>query len=73
MVTLTDQELGELRQQVKNLDHRIRSDRQALILLESEVDLLRTGLERFRAKVHAVAYSMLGFAALVGWFVEVVR
>lgn len=72
-LTLTDQQLGELRQQVRNLEHRSRSDRQALLLLESELDLVRTTLERFRARVYAVAYSVAGFGALVGWLVEVAK
>ena len=69
-MTVSDREIGELKQRVKQIEHQRRNDRQIVTMLDEELTALRSDMERLRARIYATISSVAVFAALVAWVVE---
>ena len=69
-MTLSDREIGELQQRLKQIEHQRRNDRQIVNGLDEELTALRSEMERLRARIYATISSVAVFAALVAWVIE---
>lgn len=71
-MTLSEREIGELQQRVKQIEHARRNDRTVLNGLDDELAELRADMERLRTRIYATISSVAVFAALVAWVIEFV-
>lgn len=71
-VTLSEREVGELQQRVKQIEHARRNDRTVINGLDEELAELRADMERLRTRIYATISSVAVFAALVAWVIEFV-
>lgn len=70
MTPINEREIGELQMRLQSLEHRARNDRQVTVLLETEIDELRSELDRFRVRVYATVSTAAAFAGMVAWALE---
>jgi|DEB0MinimDraft_6_1074348.scaffolds.fasta_scaffold20864_7 hypothetical protein len=70
-LTLTDREVGELHARLRQIEHARRNDKTILLALDEEVTTLRRDMEKLRARIYATISSVMVFAALVAWVVDV--
>lgn len=71
-MTLSEREVGELQQRVKQIEHARRNDRTVINGLDEELAELRADMERLRTRIYATISSVAVFAALVAWVIEFV-
>ena len=69
-MTLSEREIGELQQRVKQIEHARRNDRTVINGLDDELAQLRSEIERLRTRIYATISSVAVFGALVAWVVE---
>ena len=50
-MTPTDFEWGQITARIKEIDHKLRNCRQAVTLLDAEMDLLEANLARLRVEI----------------------
>jgi hypothetical protein len=61
-MTPTDFEWGQITARVKEIDHKLRNLRQAVTLLDAEMDLLESNLARLRVEIRTTL-GVLGAVA----------
>jgi len=69
-VTISEREIGELQQRLKQIEHQRRNDRTIINGLDAELNDLRGDIERLRTRIYATISSVAVFAAVVAWVVE---
>lgn len=70
-MTLSDREVGELQERLKQLEHRARNDRTALNLLEGEIGEIENRLNKLMVQVYTSIGAILMFSTVVGWVVSI--
>lgn len=70
-MTLSDREVGELQERLKQLEHRVRNDRTALNLLEGEISEIENRLTKLRVQVYTSIGAIMMFSTVVGWVVSI--
>lgn len=70
-MTLSDREVGELQERLKQLEHRVRNDRTALNLLEGEISEIENRLTKLRVQVYTSIGAIMMFSTFVGWVVSI--
>ena len=71
-MTLTDREVGELQERLKQLEHRVRNDRHVLSLLEGEIDVLENKLTELKVQVYTTIGAIVTFSAVAAWVINLV-
>lgn len=69
-MTISEREIGELQQRLKQIEHQRRNDRTIINGLDAELNDLRSDIERLRTRIYATISSVAVFAAVVAWVVE---
>lgn len=69
-MTISEREIGEMKQMLKNLDHQRRNDRTIINALDSELSSLRADVERLRARMAATISSIAICAGALAWLIE---
>lgn len=69
-MTLSEREVGELQERLRQLEHKVRNDRQMLSLLEGEVDDICSKLTALKVQVYTSIAALMTFGAVVGWAVS---
>lgn len=69
-MTISEREIGELQQRLKQIEHQRRNDRTIINGLDAELNDLRGDIERLRTRIYATISSVAVFAAVVAWVVE---
>jgi|TARA_R110000772_G_scaffold203982_6_gene314164 predicted nucleic acid-binding Zn-ribbon protein len=69
-VTISEREIGELQQRLKQIEHQRRNDRTIINGLDAELNDLRSDIERLRTRIYATISSVAVFAAVAAWFIE---
>ena len=67
---MPERELGEIFARLNACEHRSRNDRQALSLLEAELDRLQSTVERLTARIYASLAVLSAVASLAIWGIE---
>ena len=71
-MTLSDREVGELQERLKQLEHRVRNDRQVLNLLEGEIDVLENKLTELKVQVYTTIGAIVTFSAVAAWVINLI-
>lgn len=69
-MTISEREIGELQQRLKQIEHQRRNDRTIINGLDAELNDLRGDIERLRTRIYATISSVAVFAAVAAWFIE---
>lgn len=69
-MTISEREIGELQQRLKQIEHQRRNDRTIINGLDAELNDLRSDIERLRTRIYATISSVAVFAAVAAWFIE---
>jgi len=69
-VTISEREIGELQQRLKQIEHQRRNDKTIINGLDAELNDLRSDIERLRTRIYATISSVAVFAAVAAWFIE---
>ena len=69
-MTISEREIGELQQRLKQIEHQRRNDKTIINGLDAELNDLRSDIERLRTRIYATISSVAVFAAVAAWFIE---
>jgi predicted nucleic acid-binding Zn-ribbon protein len=69
-MTISEREMGEMKQRVKQIEHQRRNDRTIINGLDSELNDLRADMERLRARIYATVSSVAVFVTVVAWAMD---
>jgi len=70
-MTPTEREWGKIEEQLEQVIHRSRNDRQLIVGLDERLDQLAVALARLRAAIHAAIAVVVVLAGFVAWLVDV--
>jgi len=70
-MTPTEREWGKIEEQIEQVIHRSRNDRQLIVGLDERLDQLAIALAKLRAALRAAIAVVFVLAGLVAWLVDV--
>jgi hypothetical protein len=69
-MTPTDFEWGQITARVKEIDHKLRNCRQAVTLLDAEMDLLEANLARLRVEIRTTLAVLGAVCSALAYFLR---
>ena len=70
-MTPNEREWGKIEEQIEQLIHRSRNDRQLIVGLGEQVDALAVALERLKSRIYAAVAVVMALAGVIAWLVDV--